>query len=222
MINPYYNKNDIKIYNMDSLEYMQNAGVKTFDLVLTDPPYGLGMGGREYLGAGNKYNRFFTKTRWDNEIPKKDYFDEIFRISKNQIIWGGNYFIDYLYNTKCMLVWYKKAGLPTNSFADCELAWTSYNRTAMIFNSRWSGYIRDSKEKKLAHPTQKALDVMTWCLKEFSNKNDIILDPFCGTGTTLVAAKKLGLEAIGVEINSKYCDMAVERLEATMVMYELF
>jgi DNA modification methylase len=101
---------------------------------------------------------------------------------------------------------------PRNSFADCELAWTSFDRNPMVFNSRWSGFVKDSKEKRYAHPTQKALDVMKWCVLEFSNPGETVLDPFAGTGTSLVAAAMLSRRYIGIDKDEEYIKIAEERL----------
>ena len=135
------------------------------------------------------------------------------RVSEHQIIWGGNYFTPFLPASRCWLVWYKKDSLPRNNFADCELAWTSFQKNALVFNSRWSGFVKDSREPRVAHPTQKALAVMKWCVEEFSNEGDVILDPFLGSGTTAVAAKQLRRNIIGVEIDREYVAIARQRLK---------
>ena len=133
----------------DCLEVMKSMPDNCVDLVLTDPPYGIGIaksgtvGGGSVRGATQK----FESCDWDNAIPHQNYFAEMFRVAKNLIIWGGNYFLDYLPATRCMLTWYKRDGLPDRTFADSELAWTSFDRNAKVYNSRWDGFIRDSKEK---------------------------------------------------------------------------
>jgi DNA modification methylase len=111
-----------------------------------------------------------------------------------------------------MLVWYKKDGLRPLSFADCEIAWTSFNRNSMVYNCRWHGFIRDSREERTGHPNPKALEVLKWCVNEFSNENDIIMDPFVGSGTTLVACEELNRKWIGIEIEEKYCEIAKQRI----------
>ena len=112
----------------------------------------------------------------------------------------------------CWLVWWKKDGLPRGTFADCELAWTSFKRPALVYNSRWHGFIRDSRENKVPHPTQKALDVIKWCVEEFSTPGQTILDPFLGSGTTAVAAAALGRDCIGIERDPEYVAIAQQRL----------
>jgi DNA modification methylase len=201
----------------DCLEIMKGMPDKSVDLVLTDPPYGIRIGKNGSVGGGSFRGKTqkFDNIDWDNSIPKKEYFDELFRVSKNQIIWGGNYFLDYLGSTRCLLVWYKRDGLPVRTFADCEIAWTSFNKNSQVFNCRWDGFIRDSKEIKVAHPTQKALEVMKWCVGEFSDDSNTILDPFMGSGTTGVACKELNRNFIGIEILPEYFKIAEQRINNT-------
>lgn len=198
-----------RIIQADCISVLRRLKTKSVDLLLTDPPYGINIAGRVQLG---KSRRQYKRSSWDKAPPAAEYFTEMLRVSKHQIIWGGNYFLDNLRPTRCMLVWYKKDGLPRNSFADCEIAWTSFDRTALVFNSRRCGFVRDSREPQYPHPTQKALDVMKWCVEEFSKKGDTILDPFLGTGTTGVAAKLLGRRFIGVERDRDYVAIARKRL----------
>jgi site-specific DNA-methyltransferase (adenine-specific) len=204
-----------KVIQGDCLEVMKDIPDKSIDLVLVDPPYGIGIAKNTNIsikGVSDKQNNF-TKKDWDSFIPAKKYFDEIMRISKNQIIWGGNYFAHLLPPTSCYLVWWKKDGLPRGTFADCELAWTSFKKPAQVFNSRWHGFIRDSKEDRVAHPTQKALDVMKWCVEEFSKEGELICDPFAGSGTTGVACKNLNRNYILIEKEPEYCGIIKKRLQ---------
>lgn len=201
-----------EIYYADCIDIMSLLPDKSIDLVLTDPPYGLNIaksGSLSIKGASNKKLEY-KKEKWDI-LPSKKYFDEILRISKDQIIWGGNYFTDYLPPSQCWLVWFKKDGLPARTFADCELAWTSFKRPAQVFNCRWHGFIRDSKEKKYKHPTQKALELFKWCLK-FVPEGSIIFDPFLGTGTTAIACLEMNYKYIGTEINEDYFNISLKRI----------
>ncbi len=183
---------------------------KSIELLCTDPPYGIG-----FIKSGHIWSTKFTPKKWDNAIPPKVYFDEMLRVSKQQVIWGGNHFTHYLPPSRCWLVWWKNDGLPCATFADCEMAWTSFDKPAQVFNSRWRGFVRDSKEPRVGHPTQKALEVMKWCIASFSKPGDTILDPFLGSGTTAVAAKLLGRNYIGVEQDAEYMEMARERIRRT-------
>ena len=201
----------------DCLEVMKEIPDECVNLVLTDPPYGIGVDKMGYVKGGGKRSgrgsaRKTVFKSYNDVLLTKDYFDLMLKVGKNQIIWGGNYYIDYLHSTRCILVWYKRDRLPIRSFADCEIAWTSFDKSSMVFNCRWDGFIRDSREKRTEHPTQKALEVFKWCVTEFSNECDLILDPFLGSGTTAVACEKLNRKWIGIEINPDYCEITKERI----------
>jgi len=214
--NRYFETENGILYCGDCLEIIKGFPKENVDLVLTDPPYGIKITKNKTVGGGSKRGKVkqINTIDWDNKVNKQ-YFDLMFEISKNQIIWGGNYYIDFLRPTRCILVWYKRDNLPIRSFADCEIAWTSFNKNSMVFNCRWDGFIRDSKEKKVGHPTQKALEVFKWCVLEFSNKGDLILDPFIGSGTTAVACERLNRRWIGIELNEEYCEIAKRRILAS-------
>jgi site-specific DNA-methyltransferase (adenine-specific) len=200
-----------KIIHADCMDVLSTFGDNQFDLLITDPPYGLNMAKRGRLGDKGRA-REFTPMDWDITIPSRGCFDEMRRVSKNQIIWGGNYFTDHLPASRCWLVWHKRDGLPRNSFADCELAWTSFDRNAYVFNCRWFGFIKDSQEKRVAHPMQKALEVMKWCVREFSKEGDTILDPFSGSFTTAVAARQLNRRYVAIEREAEYVTIGRARL----------
>lgn len=204
----------------DCLEVMKTFKDNQFDIIITDPPYGIGVANNGSVGGGSKRGkaREFTKSSWDNELVSKEYFNEMLRVSKNQVIFGGNYYLDFLHSTRCMVVWFKRDGLPTRTFADCELAWTSFDKNAVVYSSRWDGFIRDSKEDRVAHPTQKPLDIFKSIIADFTDINHTILDPFMGSGTTLRAAKDLGRECTGIEINPEYVKIAEDRLKQEVLL----
>ena len=191
-----------KIIKGDCLEVMKKMPDKSVDLVLTDPPYGGILNKKSGHGSLKKSVKKYGDDDWDYK-PKKEYFDEIFRISKNQIIFGGNYFIDYLYPTSCWIVWNKLNG--ATDFADCELAWTSLNTAVRKFD-------KHSGDKDRFHPTQKPLELFKWIIANYSEEGQTILDPFLGSGTTAVACKHLKRNYIGIEISEKYCKIARQRL----------
>ena len=205
------------IYCGDCLEVMRGMGDNSVDLVLTDPPYGIGIAKKGTVGGQTGFKgtklRQYGNQEWDNNIPSKEYFDEIIRISKNQVIFGGNYFVEYLTNSSCWIVWDKKEHDKSN-FADCELAWTSFKTAVRKFTYGWVGLdmINNSKYDYRYHPTQKPIALINWILLNYSKKDDTILDPFLGSGTTCVAAKELGRRYIGIEISQKYVDIANKRL----------
>lgn len=197
----------------DCLEFMRKLPDKCIDLVLTDPPYGIGVGKSqsEWKGVCAKQRGYTAKT-WDEAIPSKEYFAEMTRVSKNQIIWGGNYFTDRLPNSSCWLVWNKLNG--ENDFADCELAFTSFKKAVRLFEFRWQGMLQGDMKHKEArvHPTQKPVPLFSWCLEQYSKPGDIVLDPFSGSGTTAIAAHRLGRRFICVEKDAEYHAASVERL----------
>jgi site-specific DNA-methyltransferase (adenine-specific) len=200
-----------EIIEGDCLDILRSFPDKSIDLVLTDPPYGIGASNKSFKSGSLTIQRpddFYGE--WDNAKPSKEIFDEIFRVSKNQIIWGGNYFIDCLYPTRCMIFWDKHT--QNTSYADGELAWTSFDRNMKLYNKSWVG--ANAKDGERVHPTQKSIDVMLAIIKDFSIPTDLILDPFAGSGTTCVAAKMEGRNYIGIEISEKYCKIARERLKS--------
>jgi site-specific DNA-methyltransferase (adenine-specific) len=209
-----------KIYCGDCLDLMREMPDKSVDLVLTDPPYGIKADTDAHKSSGlikGQKTGFCTAARtcydysnWDNSPPTKAYFDEMIRISENQIFFGGNFFD--LPPSPCWIIWDKE----TNGyFADAELAWTSFNTAVRIFKWRWNGLLQEDmahKEKRV-HPTQKPLPLMMWCLEKYSKPGMTVLDPFLGSGTTAVACKKLGRNYIGIEKEPAYVEIALKRLE---------
>lgn len=200
-----------EIHNVDCLEFMKQIPDNYFDLVLTDPPYGINLA-KMNMGIGNtpkaskKENRKWEAKEWDCATPTNELFEEIFRISKNQIIWGGNYFD--LPPHKFYILWDKQ--IPNGlSFADCEMAWTSYDKAPRIF--RYSAY-RNKSEK--VHPTQKPPELFRYCIDISKiEKHMKVFDPFMGSGTTAIACKSLGLEWCGCELEADYVEIANKRLE---------
>lgn len=186
----------------DCLEIMKQYPDNHFDLLLTDPPYGK-KASKGTNGFGSAKNRQYDED-WDTKPPSQEYFDEIVRISKNQIIFGGNYFTDKLPPSNCWIVW-DKIGQHKfdNPFADCELAWTSFNKVVKKYTVVQQGFVKDDKEPTV-HPTQKPSKLLRQIIRDFAKEGDTIFDPFAGSGSTLRAAKDLGFHAEGVEIQEKY------------------
>ena len=193
----------------DCLPELRRMKTGSVDLVLTDPPYGIGHGTAR---SDSSIFRWFAPKPWDNAIPSAECFRELLRVGKRHIIWGGNYFAHVLPPSNGWLVWYKKDGLPSLQFSDCELAWTSCGTKPKVFNCRHHGYVKDSKETPVPHPTQKPLEVIKWCLELHSKPGDTVLDPFMGSGTTGVACVLLGRKFIGIERDPEYMRMATRRI----------
>lgn len=196
-----------KVICGDSLEIMKTFPDKSFDLVLTDPPYGIGASSKKFInGTSATRKDYYEDVDWDTDIPRREYFEEMFRVSRNQIIWGGNYFIAYLHATRCFFVWDKT--IHGNSYADCEMAWTSFDANARIKRLNMVATNMDGRQ----HPTQKPVELMRWCLDKYSEEGQKILDPFGGSGTTAVSAKYLNRNCTLIEISEKYCEIARNRL----------
>lgn len=206
----------------DCLVEMKKIPDKSIDLVLTDPPYGKQWArGKNGIGVLKDKNEKFENVAWDSKIPTKEVFNEMFRISKNQIIFGGNYFTDFLLPSNCWIVWDKLGDLKLGTqipFAHCELAWTSLNKTVKKYTLRSQGFIKDTKDIRV-HPTQKPSELFKWIIKDFSHKGESILDCFMGSGTTGVAAKELGRNFIGIEISPEYFKIAKKRIANTQEMF---
>lgn len=199
------------IKNGDCLELMKEFPDKSIDLIITDPPYGK-KADRGTNGFGSAKNRTY-RGGWDSKIPEKAVFDEMFRIAKNVIIFGGNYFAHYLPPSKCWIFWDKKGDIAfKNPFADGELIYTTFTKPVKKIVFRQQGFITDSKDRRY-HPTQKPSELVQTLIEQFSNEGDIILDPFLGSGTTAVAAVKTNRHYIGFELDPNYFDIACKRLD---------
>ena len=185
----------------DCLELMKELENNSIDLVLTDPPYGINIKGK--VGGDNVCEAVEHIEFDDSCTPDKIVFEEMFRISKNQIIFGGNYFIEHLQNSPCWIVWDKDN---SGNFADCELAWTSFNTAVRKFKFRWNGMLQEDMKNKeeRVHPTQKPIALFKWILENYSKEGDLICDPFLGSGTTLRACRETNRNCIGFEKEPKY------------------
>jgi len=197
------------VYLMDCIEGMKQFPDKFFDLAVVDPPYGIGAAKQIDLGNSNKKVKHKTKD-WDNTIPTAEYFAELFRVSKNQIIWGGNYFIEHLKNTRCFIVWNKENG--TNNMADCELAWTSFKTSVRMYSGHIFKGIGNSNYVTI-HPTQKPTRLYEWIFDKYASEGDLILDTHLGSQSSRIAANKAGLDFVGFEIDREYFDNGNKRFK---------
>ncbi len=208
-------RSKIELHNVDCLPFMKQCEDKQFDLAIVDPPYGIGFSSKKQSnfhkdGISHEYKG------WDNEIPKAEYWKELFRISKNQIVWGGNYMTKYLEPSRCWISWYKMQEFSTNEF---ELAWTSFDRTCKQFNlSRVQAYAGKNK----IHPTEKPIKLYEWLLHNFANKGDKIFDSHIGSGSIAIACDKMEFDLVGTEIDKDYFDKANKRLDVYRRQQTLF
>jgi len=206
------------VYLMDCIEGMKCYPDKYFDLAVVDPPYGIGAAKQIDLGNSNKKVKHKTKD-WDNTIPTAEYFAELFRVSKNQIIWGGNYFIEHLKNTRCFIVWNKENG--TNNMADCELAWTSFETSVRMYSGHIFKGIGNSNYVTI-HPTQKPIKLYEWIFNRYASEGDLILDTHLGSGSSRIAAHKAGLDFVGFEIDREYYTSSNKRFTNYVAQGVLF
>jgi len=207
----------------DNMDLMKQYEDNYFDLAIIDPPYGINFDGETTVkGKGGKAKTFSNKQNhlkkdWDNETPKKEYFDELIRISKNQIIWGGNYFTDKLPVSRGWIYWDKKITNKNNkNFSDGELAYTSFDKRLIKFTYDWIGfgYLNNPDKEKKIHPTQKPVQIYKWLLEEYAEKEFKIIDTHLGSGSSLIASIKHKIkEFVGMELDIDYCDKTLERLE---------
>ena len=201
----------MNITNEDNMDLMARYDDNHFDLAIVDPPYDLGS---SVVNSGGRFKKYENKNgNWDKEIPKDEYFKELQRISKNQIIWGGNYFD--LKPTKCFIIWDKKQPQGI-SFAMCEFAWTSFNKVAQIFSTRTQG------QEQRFHPTQKPVKLYEWLLMNYANKGDKILDTHLGSGSIAIACHNLGFDLTACELDKEYYDAAMKRLNDHKLQQKLF
>ena len=211
-----------KIYCIDALELLKQMPDQSVDLIITDPPYGINIPIESIGGSKNADSTKFVKVeKWDDKIPTEEVFKEIFRVSKNQIIFGGNYFTQYLPSTSSWVIWDKRCNItPQRSYADCELIWTSFKEPARILRFLWDGFIQDEKNKireKRLHPTQKPVEVIRDLIKKFSKEGDLILDPYSGSGSIALACKQTGRNFIAGDINIAYVEISQKRLSQNVL-----
>lgn len=222
MITPNYTSLDgrIRFYNCDCMDLM-NCG-KKWDLAVVDPPYGINAS-KGTWGSSNKGKvTNYGKKDWDKQTPEQDYFFELRRVSKNQIVWGANHFISRMpFDSSCWLVWDKQN---TGDYADCELAWCSFNTAVRKFVYRWNGMFQQNmknKEERI-HPTQKPIALYRWILKNYAKAGDTILDTHGGSMSSAIACHMEGFELDICELDKEYFDAAVNRFKIYEQQKKLF
>ena len=200
--------------NMDCVEAMRNMPDNAFDLAIVDPVYGgVTQGGYmthnhgQRIGTGKANQKGYHAGLWNQGKTGSEYFAELLRVSRNQIVWGGQYFTDDLPESQCWIVW-DKLHPDGIGFADCELAWTSFDEAARVFRFRWNGMIQQdmkNKEERI-HPTQKPVALYKWLLQKYAKPGMRILDTHLGSGSSRIAAYDLGFDFVGYEIDKRYFD----------------
>jgi len=187
-----------------------------FDLAIVDPPYGIGMDKNRNSNKGKSRFKVYHDTDWDSKSPDKEYFDELIRISKNQIIWGANHFISKIpYDSSCWIVWDKNNGGCDN--ADAELAWASF-KTAVRKYTKFIGVTY----KNRIHPTQKPIGLYEWLLMKYAKEGNKILDTHLGSGSIAIACHNLGYDLTACELDKQYYDAAIKRIEQHKQQIRMF
>lgn len=209
-----------KVFNMDCMEYMKDIPDKYFELAIVDPPYGINA--ESGYGKSNNKNIHNKGKVWDKQTPTAEYFIELKRVSKNQIVFGANYFIENLGSTRCFICWDKQQ--PARNFADCEFAWTSFDRVAKLIAVK---YLEPHECNiyntiKRIHPTQKPVKLYEWILINFAQEGDKILDTHLGSGSSRIAAYNLGFDFTGIELDQEYFDASCKRFENHKKQLTLF
>jgi site-specific DNA-methyltransferase (adenine-specific) len=246
-------RSKIELHNVDCLPFMKQFEDNHFDLAIVDPPYGIGEDGRKSKGRTTRkdgtirsgidkrngatiYRKTadYSEKKWDENAPNKEYFNELIRASKNQIIWGANHFIENIPNANSSgwIVWNKVNG--NSDFSDCELAWTSFNKGVRKLDFMWNGMLQGSnsnglisegnkaKCEKRIHPTQKPVKLYEWLLMNYAKEGDIILDTHLGSGSHALACDALGFDLTACELDKEYFDAASKRIELARRQQKLF
>ena len=215
----------IQITNEDNMQLMGRYPDNYFDLAIVDPPYGIDINKAGWIKQ-KKQNKPHTDKNWDSEIPPIEYFIELFRVSKEQIIWGGNYFTKFLPPSRCFLIWDKVCRMDQ---ADCEMAWCSFNTSARIFKyarGNESGFapksIQTDKMFSNIHPTQKPVALYKWLLNKYAKQGDKILDTHLGSGSIALACHDYGFELTACELDLEYYNKAVKRINNHVSQTKLF
>lgn len=215
----------IELLHMDCMTYMKSCPDNAFDLAIVDPPYGIGESGktnhtRDKLAKAKNYKSFAGD---DLAAPGPEYFTELRRVSKHQIVWGANHFIDRIAKgSPCWVVWDKENG--ASDFADCELAWTSFKTAVRRFRFRWAGMLQgDAKNKEVRiHPTQKPVKLYQWLLDNYAKPGQRILDTHLGSGSSAIAAHYFGVDFVGTELDADYYAAAKARFERETAQIDIF
>jgi site-specific DNA-methyltransferase (adenine-specific) len=217
-------ENTIKITNEDNMALMSRYPDGYFELAIVDPPYGIGEdGGKNHSRSKNTKATKYTPKNWDSCAPNQEYFNELRRVSKYQIVWGANHFISRIpFDSPCWIIWDKENG--ENDFADVELAWTSFKSAARKYKFRWAGMLQgDMKNKEIRiHPTQKPVKLYEWLLMNYAKPGDKILDTHLGSGSIAIACHNLGFDLTACELDTEYYTASLKRLAQHQSQTTLF
>lgn len=210
-----------EVHNIDCLEFMQGLPDKYFSLAIVDPPYGIGEDGgdKKRTRKGKNYKKVVThkKKNWDCDVPNEEYFNELCRVSQNQIIWGANYFVQFLKPSMGWVFWDKIIG---GDFSDGELAYTSFDRALRQFTYSYHGDTKGGHTR--IHPTQKPIALYTWLLQNYAKQGDTIFDSHMGSQSSRIAAHDLGFDFVGCELDKEYFEQGNKRYKEHISKAKLF
>lgn len=208
----------VQLLHIDCMEFMGHIADKYFDLAIVDPPYGLGEAHQGMISRHHSQKKYAVKD-WDNEPPSPEYFKELMRVSKNQIIWGANHFISRIpYDSPCWIYWHKDRH---GDFADGELAWTSFKTALRTYKFTWDGFRKQMPCNRI-HPTEKPVNLYKWLLENYANPGDKILDTHGGSMAIAVAAEKMGFDLTVCENDDEYYKAGVKRFKRETAQQSIF
>lgn len=214
----------IRLYQMDCMDMLRQIPDKYYSLAIVDPPYGIGAGSRKGRHSKGQFAERFEKEKyktsdWDNSAPGENYWEELFRVSRNQIVWGGNYFTEILPISRGWIFWDKKPIVP--NYSDGELAWTSFDKVLKRIEILWNGKIRNAIERGYIsiHPTQKPIELYHFCLENYASSGDKILDTHGGSMSIAIACYDLGFDLDLCELDPDYFKAGQARLDAHIAKY---
>lgn len=218
--------NKSTVFNEDCMEVMKRYPDKYFDLAVVDPPYGIGEYGQRNMYGDRKTKKWknpksqIYKSFDDSKPPDLNYWEQLFRISKNQIVWGANYYTNFLFPSKGWIVWDKKADIKEH-LSMCELAWSSFDKKCNKFEYLWAGFKKKHPIKRI-HPTEKPIALYDWILLNYAKPGDKILDTHLGSGSSRIAAHKAGFDFVGCELDKDYFDAQEKRFKEYSAQLKLF
>lgn len=217
------------VYNEDCVEALKRFSDNHFDLAIVDPPYGIGAGKKSFQ-SGTRKSYSHTDKDWDASTPTDEYWNELFRVSKNQIVWGANYYADKLPISRGWVYWHKM--VLTDNYSQGELAWTSFDCVMKFIEYKYQGnYLgfrnsittqSSTKEETRIHPTQKPIALYEWLLKEFAEEGNLILDTHLGSGSSRIACQKMGFDFTGFEIDQEYYNKQEKRFKDFVSQLRMF
>ena len=224
----YTGRATIRMYNCDCMELMKTG--KTWDLAIVDPPYGIGETAKKALSRARSTPKwknarpvvYVGNNNWDDVIPTPEYFKCLYEKSQNQILWGANYYPEYLKRSMGWIAWYKKSQNPNSDFSDCEFAYTSFWRASKFFDFPWVGFGAVNAKEHRIHPTQKPVKLYKWLLTNYAKPGDTILDTHGGSLSIAIACWDLGFDLDVCELDTDYFNDAVKRFENHIAQQTLF